>query len=120
EWVARRDERLQAAAGRFHYFIDVWVELPLLSGVLLTGAVLLVRSEITPVRLTKIALGLGAIAANAACFGMVRRRHLAEIRGAQTTQTRAAQSREYFRWLLLGFPPGFVALLLGMRGAGWI
>src|SRR4051812_13531632 len=54
------------AVARFHYVVDVALEIPLLAGVLITGTVLASRSwPQPPAHLVKIAFGLIAITLNA-------------------------------------------------------
>src|SRR3990170_4694466 len=75
ELLPDRHPTLRSAADTFHYFIDLFVELPLLLGVTATGLVLLDGRGID----TRLALKLGgaalALAANFACVAIVIARH---------------------------------------------
>lgn len=60
---------------RFHYWIDLLVELPLIIGVLATGTVLVVVTwPATALQVVKICCGLVAVSANLACIVIVLRR----------------------------------------------
>jgi hypothetical protein len=70
-----RRKELHAATIRFHYWIDLLVELPLVLAVIATGAVLLFLAEtVTPLHLVKIGFGGAAVAVNLFCIVVVVRR----------------------------------------------
>ena len=61
-----RQRELHAATIRFHYWIDLLVELPLVLAVIATGAALFfLTDEVTPLHLVKVGLGAGLAAAGA-------------------------------------------------------
>ena len=70
-----RQRGLHAATVRFHYWIDLLVELPLVMAVIATGAVLFISLDlVTPLHLLKIGLGGAAVAVNLFCIVVVVRR----------------------------------------------
>ena len=70
----RRPE-LHAAAIRFHYWIDLLVELPLVLAVIATGvALLLLTDPVTPLHLVLIGFGGATVAINLFCIVVVVKR----------------------------------------------
>lgn len=57
-----------------HWRTDKFVEIPAFAGVLLSGGALIHAAPMTPLLWAKVAFGLLAIAANAACVWLVVRR----------------------------------------------
>lgn len=105
EDLGRRHAELQAPAARFHYWIDLLVELPLLLGV--TGSGLLLAAMRWPLSGThwlKIALAVVAIGANLICVGVVLRRH---------TRQEHALTRRLFMLVGVGLPAALAAAVLG-------
>lgn len=104
----------RAFVAEAHYWIDLLAELPLLAGVLATGALLTARAwPPSPVLLAKIASALVAISINFACVAvvMVRRRHAGNPRA----------TRRYGRWVRLagtGVPFALFAAWVGLSLAG--
>ena len=70
-----RKRELHTATIRFHYWIDLLVELPLVLGVIATGsALLLLTDPVTPLHLVKIGFGGTAVAINLFCIVVVVKR----------------------------------------------
>jgi hypothetical protein len=70
-----RQRELHGATIRFHYWIDLLVELPLVLVVVATGVALVVAIEaVTPLHLLKIVCGGAAVAVNLFCIVVVVRR----------------------------------------------
>jgi len=70
-----RQRELHAATIRFHYWIDLLVELPLVLAVIATGAGLWILTDpVTPLHLVKIGLGGAAVAVNLFCIVVVVKR----------------------------------------------
>jgi hypothetical protein len=70
-----RKRELHAATIRFHYWIDLLVELPLVLAVIATGAVLFFFTDVlTPLRYIKIGFGGAAVAVNLFCIVVVVKR----------------------------------------------
>ena len=70
-----RQRELHAATIRFHYWIDLLVELPLVLAVIATGAALFFLTDpVTPLHLVKIGLGGAAVAVNLFCIVVVVKR----------------------------------------------
>ena len=70
-----RRRELHAAAIRFHYWIDLLVELPLVLAVIATGvALLFVIETVTPLHLVLIGFGGAAVAINLFCIAVVVKR----------------------------------------------
>ena len=80
EFTSSDAESLRAAA-RFHYTVDAFGELPILLGVLVTGAILAVRAwPMTPLHFVKIGLSLVAVAANLICtLWVFQRRRIQDV-----------------------------------------
>jgi len=82
EFAASDPDSLRAAA-RFHYNVDKYGELPILLGVLVTGAILAVRAwPLTPLHFIKIVLSLVALGLAFVCTLWVFRRRRVEDAGA--------------------------------------
>lgn len=74
-----RQRELHSATIRFHYWIDLLVELPLVLAVIATGVGLwFLTDPVTPLHLVKIGFGAAAVAINLFCIVVVvkRGRHL--------------------------------------------
>jgi len=70
-----RQRELHAATIRFHYWIDLLVELPLVLAVIATGVGLWILTDpVTPLHLVKIGLGGAAVAVNLFCIVVVVKR----------------------------------------------
>lgn len=70
-----RRHELHPATIRFHFWIDLLVELPLVLAVVGTGVVLLVLRQSTPLLLwVKVAFGAAAVLVNLFCIAVVIRR----------------------------------------------
>ncbi len=70
-----RRRELHAATIRFHYWIDLLLELPLVLAVIATGiALLFVIETVTPLHLVMIGFGGAAVAINLFCIVVVVRR----------------------------------------------
>lgn len=70
-----RERDLHAAAIRFHYWIDLFVELPLVLAVIATGVALsLSIAPLSGLHVVKILLGATAVAVNLFCIVVVVRR----------------------------------------------
>jgi hypothetical protein len=70
-----RQRELHPATIRFHYWIDLLVELPLVLAVVVTGTVLFFSLDaVTSLHLVKIGLGGAAVAVNLFCIAVVVRR----------------------------------------------
>jgi len=78
-----RRRELHAATIRFHYWIDLLVELPLVLAVIATGiALVLLTDTVTPLHLVKIGFGSVAVAINLFCIVVVVKRGRRLDRGA--------------------------------------
>jgi hypothetical protein len=74
-----RRREFHAATIRFHYWIDLLVELPLVLAVIATGVALLFLTDaLTPLHWVKVGFGGAAVAVNLFCIAVVvkRGRHL--------------------------------------------
>lgn len=70
-----RERDLHAAAIRFHYWIDILVELPLVLAVSATGVLLAMTIDsVTTLHVVKIVCGGAAVAINLFCIVVVVRR----------------------------------------------
>ncbi len=108
--VAARDESSLRAAARFHYFIDLCAEIPLVLGVLFTGALLAWRAQpLTSLHWIKILAGLMAIGVNLYCGTLVIKRYAHLQDGAQLRLYHARILRT-----TVGIPFAIVAAALGL------
>jgi len=70
-----RKQELHAATIRFHYWIDLLVELPLVLAVVVTGGLLLYLTDpLTPLHLVKLGFGGATVFVNLFCIVVVVRR----------------------------------------------
>lgn len=110
--LAARDEPARRAAARFHFWIDVLVEIPLLAGVVVTGALLLARvSPPSPLHLLHVAAGLAAVAANSCCVVLVIRRY--RRLGRSSDADLLVQARRVRLSAIVGVPFALVAAYVG-------
>lgn len=101
----------QPFALRAHFWMDVLIELPLVGGVLVTGALLLHRGwPPSTLLIVKIAAALIAIGANLYCAVLVGLRYLRRDDAAAVS----VLARQ-IRWTGVAIPAGLVALVLGLR-----
>jgi hypothetical protein len=112
-----RQPDLHGPTIRFHYWIDLLVELPLVVAVAATGVVLLLLVDpLTPLHWLKAAFASGAVAVNLFCIAVVVRRG----RGLRTS-SREEQLWKDSRIVLACFAVGLAcaagAAVLGFRFA---
>ena len=104
---------LAEATSRFHYWIDLLVELPLVLAVLATGIASVCLSEhITRLHIVKIAFGGAAIAVNLLCIAVVLRRDRQRLAGATSERLRTA-SKVVLACFAVGLACAAVAAVLG-------
>lgn len=113
ELSGRKDEDLLRAA-RLHFQIDVFAEIPVVLGVLMTGLLLTMRMwPPSNILWIKIGLGFAAIAVNLYCAVLV----IARYRKRSDPESLRRLSRNILQtWL--GIPLGLAAFYLGFRGMG--
>lgn len=114
EFLGRAGDREAAMTARAHVWIDRLFELPILLGVLATGAVLTARTPMTAALALKIVLGLAAIGVNLWCALVVIRRE----RLSSASPEALAASRRVELAFKLGTPPALAALYMGLRLTG--
>ena len=105
-----RRELLQPGAD-FHYYIDLCVEIPLLSLVVATGALNLLSVPITALLLVKLSAAAVAVAAQVACVVLVVRRH--RLAGAPAPALDALH-RRIIACALVGVPFALAAAAIGL------
>jgi hypothetical protein len=103
ELVGARRPEAQRFVADVHYMIDLFLELPILLGVLATGGWLLRGATFDTALAVKVACGLAAVLANLVCVALVIARH----RGARAT-------RAIFGTAMFGIPPALLAAYLGL------
>lgn len=112
EFSAKSDPELRPVVAQLHYKIDLWIEIPLLCGVLATGGLLLDFDRISGVYAIKLAAGLLAILVNFLCvIPVVKRKQLAD-RGWEPAAGR--YSRHIFAAFWISLAAGGTALVLGL------
>jgi hypothetical protein len=98
---------------RFHFWIDLLVELPLIAGVLISGTALVVLAwPLTWTHALKIACAAVAVSANLYCIILVIRRGKALAAQAPDPELRAA-TRRIIMCAVVGLPFAAVAAGLG-------
>ena len=108
-----RKRDLAEATIRFHYWIDLLVELPLVLAVLATGiASVCLSDHITRLHVVKIAFAGAAIAVNLFCIAVVLRRDRQRLAGATSERLRRA-SRVVLACFAVGLLFAAVAATLG-------
>ena len=113
EFSGRAELDLRKAA-ELHFWIDLMIEFPIVSGVLITGIILTVMAgSLSQLMWIKIAMGLVAIASNIYCGAlvMIRYRRRSDPAALLSLTRRICQC-----WV--GVPFGLTAFYLGMKLAG--
>ncbi len=98
-----------------HFKIDVYLEVPVVLGVLVTGALLLSDATWSILLAIKVAGALFAIGMNALCVVIVIRRHAA-LRDAVVegvAESFTVRSNRIFDLASVGIPVGIAAFVLG-------
>jgi hypothetical protein len=108
----RRKELLPSSAV-FHYYIDLYVEIPLLALVVATGAANLIFVPVTPLLVVKLAAAALAAGAQVACIVLVVRRHRLVSAGG-TGPVIDALHRRIIACALFGVPFALVAVVIGL------
>jgi len=108
---ARKD--LEVPTIRFHFWIDLLVELPLVLGVTATGTALIVLAwPLSALHVAKILCAACAIAANFCCIALVvRRKRLLDSGAAEAEQRQ--QTRRVMLCAAFGLPLGIAAAGMG-------
>lgn len=105
-WARRLELRPVAEA---HYFIDLFVEIPLLVAVVTTGVVLALKHPaLSPWHWVKFAMAAAALLDNVVCVVWVRRRHHA------ATDSERDHWHNRIRMTFAGIPLGIAAATLGL------
>jgi hypothetical protein len=111
EFAPGSDGELRFSA-KLHYWIDLVIELPLLVGILVSGAMLSSAAwPLRPMLVAKIVCALGAIAINLWCAALVVRRHR---QGDDVAALVHTSRRIRLAWV--GVPLAGAALLIGLMG----
>jgi hypothetical protein len=112
-----RKRELHAATIRFHYWIDLLVELPLVLAVIATGAGLFFLTDpVTPLHWAKIGLGGATVAVNLFCIVVVVKRGR-RLEGDGDDRTLWSASRTVLACFVLGLLCAAGAAVLGFRFA---
>ncbi|HUT55170.1 MAG TPA: hypothetical protein VM658_17405 [bacterium] len=107
-----RNRALHENSIRFHYWIDLLVELPLIAGVVASGVALVVLAwPLTWTHALKIACAAVAVSANLVCIVFVLRRGKSLAAGAPEPELWAA-TRRIIMCAVIGLP--FAAVAAGM------
>lgn len=111
ELLPARQPELRPPAVRFHYWIDLLVELPLVVGVVASGLALAISLwPLTATHAAKLACVSVPIAANLFCIAKVLDRYRALSNGAEA-QELEARTRRILSSAVVGLP-------LALAGAG--
>lgn len=113
EVASYRSSDLAEATSRFHYWIDLLVELPVVLGVLATGITAAILStHLTWTHAVKFTFAGLAVAVNLFCIAVVLRRDRQRLAGAAADRLRNA-SRVVLACFALGLLCAAVAATLG-------
>ncbi len=115
---ARGDRELLRAVSRLHRSIDLFVEIPAFSGVLISGLVLSLDARWSGALIAKVVLGSFAILVNVACLWPVFRR--ARAAEADDLLLMQRHSLRVYLAFAVGFPAGSAALVLAVQRMGWL
>jgi len=117
ELLPFRRRELHAAAIRFHFWIDLLVELPVVLAVVGTGVALSVLvPTVTPLHVVKIVLGGAAVLVNLFCIAVVIRRGRGLARDVDDAVL-WGDSRTVLRCFAIGLLCAAGAAVLGFRFA---
>jgi hypothetical protein len=108
-----KEKTLHDPAVIFHFYIDIFVEGPLLLGVLLTGGILAWSIKLTALHYIKITAGLTALTMNFICIALVIKRKLLKDRGVDKNVL-WRYSRYIITAAVIGIPAAMVAIYLGL------
>jgi hypothetical protein len=113
EVASYRRSELAEATSRFHYWIDLLVELPVVLGVLATGITAAILSDrLTWTHAVKFTFAGLAVAVNLFCIAVVLRRDRRRLAGVPADRLRTA-SRVVLACFALGLLFAAVAAALG-------
>lgn len=112
ELVPKRTDKDALDIARYHFYIDMFIEIPLLLIILASGFYMLQSEHLTGLFLIKILLGLTAIGANVYCAVVVVLRHRAGARGDVARVT--GLTRAVFA-SVAATPAGLAALAIGLH-----
>ena len=117
EVIPFRRRELHPAAIRFHFWIDLLVELPLVLVVIATGVTLAITIDpLTPLHLVKIGCGVGAVAINLYCIVVVVQRGR-QLQAETDPEALWRASRKVLYCFALGLLCAAAAAVLGFRFA---
>jgi putative copper export protein len=114
ELYSKKRRELHTSTVRFHYWIDLLVELPVVLGVLILGIILVIMvKEITILHIVKICLGLVAIGINLFCIYVVVKR-MNMLKNEEKEDNLWNSSKMVERLGKVGIPIGVVVAVLGL------
>ena len=91
EFDGMKDDESHIRASKMHYLTDLWIEIPAITTVLITGLLMLSESHLAGVFLYKIIFAVLAIIFNIICvYAVFKRRKFAlasDIEGMRSTDT---------------------------------
>jgi len=111
EVLGTRRPELREAVTAVHFWLDLLVEIPILAGVVISGALLLLTvNGLTLLLGVKIVAGLAAVASNAICIVRVVRRYRSLPLDEKAYLER---TNGVMRTFYLGFPLATAATVIG-------
>lgn len=111
ELIPKRSDQDAFNIADYHYYIDLFIEIPLLIIILASGFYMLSSTHLQGWFLVKIALGLSAIGANLFCAVIVVQRHRA---GSQGNIAQVNRLTRFVFASVAGAPAGIAALVIGI------
>lgn len=111
ELIPKRSNQEAFNIADYHFYIDLFIEIPLLTTILASGFYLLQPAHLQGWFLIKIVLGLTAIGANLFCAVIVILRHRAGHRGDILRVNRLTR---FVFASIAGAPAGVAALVIGL------
>lgn len=115
EVSAYKNPNLKNTVAKFHYWIDIFVEMPAFMGVLVTGLLMLDFSKMSALYAVKITTGLIPIIINIYCFIAVILRVRAVDAG---NKDEADKNSKRIYWAFTGIPVALAAFVIGLHYAG--
>lgn len=108
-----KEKNLHNSANTFHYYIDIFVETPILFAVLLTGLFLALQVKLTALHYLKIFFALIAITMNFTCIAIVIKRKKLQDKNADENIL-LRYTRYIITTAVIGIPFALTAIYIGL------
>jgi len=121
EVAARRNPAWAPTVALLHKAYDLYVEIPILAAVVISGVLLFLRTPYDALLGLKVVCGLFAVGINVVCiFWVLGRARAVEFEDDDARRVALESgTRRVFLAFYLGFPAATAALIMGGLRAGW-